>query len=111
MKMEPEVVQAAEAAEQDAKNLKRRKRLFLLFGALALKAGIGYGIYAYGYASRYVSTDNAYTSAETAQVTPAIGGIVREVRVTDTQQVKQGDVVVVLDDTDAALALAQAQAE
>ena len=110
-KMEPEVEQAAAQALADARNTKRRKRLFLLLGGVVLKAAVGYGIYAYGYAARYVSTDNAYTGAETAQVTPAIGGIVREVRVTDTQAVKQGDVVVVIDDTDARLALDQAEAE
>ena len=110
-KMEPEVEQAAAQAQADARNTKRRKRLFLVLGGVVLKAAVGYGIYAYGYAARYVSTDNAYTGAETAQVTPAIGGIVREVRVTDTQAVKQGDVVVVIDDTDARLALDQAEAE
>ena len=35
----------------------------------------------------------------------------REVRVNDTQQVQKGDVIVVLDDTDARLALAQSEAE
>ena len=107
MKIETEVAQA----ETDAKNLKRRKRLFLLLGGIVLKVAIGYGVYAYGHASRYVSTDNAYTGAETAQVTPAVGGIVREVRVTDTQAVKQGDVLIVLDNVDATLALEQAEAE
>src|SRR3954469_1446865 len=97
-KMEPEVMQAAAEAEIDARNQKRRKRLFLIFGGVVLKVAVGYGVYVYAYASRYVSTDNAYTGAETAQVTPAIGGIVREVRVTDTQPVKQGDVIVVIDD-------------
>jgi membrane fusion protein, multidrug efflux system len=58
-----------------------------------------------------VSTDNAYVATETAQVTPAIAGIVREVHVADTQAVRRGDVVVVLDDVDAQLALAQAEAE
>ena len=96
---------------QDAKNQKRRKRLFLLLGGIVLKVALGYGIYAYGHAGRYVSTDNAYTGAETAQVTPAVGGIVREVRVTDTQTVRQGDVLVVLDNVDASLALDQAEAE
>src|SRR5690242_7978327 len=109
--IEPEVMQAAAEAEADARNQKRRKRLFLVLGGFLLKGAIGYGVYAYTYAARYVSTDNAYTGAETAQVTPAIGGIVREVRVTDTQPVKQGDVIVVIDDTDARLALAQADAE
>src|SRR6185312_1766877 len=110
-KMEPEAVEAAAQAETDARNLKRRKRLFVLLGGTVLTVAVGYGVYAYGHATRYVSTDNAYTGAETAQVTPAIGGIVREVRVTDTQAVKQGDVVVMIDDTDARLALDQAEAE
>jgi membrane fusion protein (multidrug efflux system) len=113
-KMEPEVIEAAskfEAAQVDARNQKRRKKLFLALGATVLAAGLGYGVYAYAYAARFVSTENAYTAAETAQVTPAVSGIVREVLVADTQRVRQGDVMVVLDEVDARLALAQADAE
>jgi membrane fusion protein (multidrug efflux system) len=44
-------------------------------------------------------------------VTASVPGIVHEVAVTDTQAVQQGDVVVRLDDIDARLALAQAEAE
>jgi membrane fusion protein (multidrug efflux system) len=109
--MEPEVIEAAVQAEADARNKLRRKRLFILLGAIVLAGALGYGIYSYSHASRFVTTDNAYTAAETAQVTPSIGGIVSEVRVTDTQAVKQGDIVVRLDDTDARLALDQAEAE
>src|SRR5262245_14949154 len=110
-KMEPEVIAAAVQAEQDARNKKRRKKLFVGLAAVVLVAGIGYSVYEYSHASRFVTTENAYTAAETAQVTPSIGGIVSEVRVTDTQAVKQGDIVVVLDETDARLALEQAEAE
>ncbi|HEY7238958.1 MAG TPA: HlyD family secretion protein [Burkholderiales bacterium] len=109
--MEPEVIAAAAQVEAHARNKVRRKRLFILLGLIVAKAAIGYGVYEYAHASRFVTTDNAYTAAETAQVTPSIGGIVSEVRVTDTQAVKQGDIVVVLDDTDARLALDQAEAE
>jgi len=48
---------------------------------------------------------------EIAQVTPEVGGTIREVRVTDTQTVSAGDILVVIDPTDARLALAQADAE
>jgi membrane fusion protein, multidrug efflux system len=72
---------------------------------------LAYFAYDHYIASKYISTDNAYTAVETAQVTPAIGGIVSEVRVTDTSYVHKGDVLVVLDDIDARLALAQAEAE
>ena len=110
-KIEPEVIAAAAQAEQDSRNKLRRKRLFILLGAIVLNGAIGYGVYEYAHAARFVTTDNAYTAAETAQVTPSVGGIVNQVRVTDTQAVRQGDIVVVLDDTDARLALEQAEAE
>ena len=73
--------------------------------------GLAYFGYDHYFASKFISTDNAYTAVETAQVTPAVGGIVSEVRVTDTSYVHKGDVLVVLDDIDARLALAQAEAE
>ena len=114
-KMESQVIEDALAEVRvtaaDPRNRIRRKRLFIALGATVVTCGLGYGVYSYVYASRFVSTDNAYTAAETAQVTPVISGIVREVRAWDTLQVKRGDVVVVLDDTDATLALAQAEAE
>jgi membrane fusion protein (multidrug efflux system) len=113
-KMEPEVMEEAvriEAASVDARNKQKRKKLFIALGATVLTAGLCYGVYSVVYASRFVSTDNAYTAAETAQVTPAINGIVREVLVSDTSAVKQGQVLVLLDDVDAKLALAQADAE
>jgi membrane fusion protein (multidrug efflux system) len=88
----------------------RKKGFIGLTAAIAL-ASAGYGCYWYFFASNCVSTDNAYTAVELAEVTPAVGGIVKAVNVVDTQQVKQGDVLVVLDDTDARLALAQAAAD
>ena len=110
-KMETEVLAAADAALDESKSKARRKRLLLMVAGTVLTIGTGYATYDHFYASKFVSTDNAYTAAEIAQVTPAIGGIVREVRVTDTQSVKRGEIVVMLDDTDARLALDQAEAE
>jgi membrane fusion protein (multidrug efflux system) len=116
LKMESEmsegaVQQSQAGAQADTRNRRLRKRAFIVFGALLLKVGAGYAAYEYLHASHFVSTDNAYTAAESAQVTPSVSGIVREVRVTDTQAVKAGDVIAVLDDIDARLALAQAEAE
>lgn len=108
--LETQKLDAADAALDAAKKAKR-KRMLIVLGVVALKCAVGYGAYSKLYASKFISTDNAYTAAETASVTPAIGGIVREVRVTDTQQVRAGDIVAVLDDTDAQLALSQAEAE
>ena len=108
--MNPEVFQAADA-KLDALNKQRRKRMFLALAGTVAIGALGYGLYSYLYASNFVSTDDAYTSAETAQVTPAVAGIVHAVHVSDTQHVERGDVLVELDDTDARLALEQADAE
>lgn len=78
---------------------------------MALMAAGGFGSYWYLIGSRYVSTDNAYSAVEIASVTPVVGGIVSQVNVIDTQYVKKGDVLVVIDDTDARLALQQAKAD
>jgi membrane fusion protein (multidrug efflux system) len=83
----------------------------IALAAVVLLGGAGYAAYDHFIASRYVSTDNAYTAAEIAQITPAITAIAQDVKVVDTQAVRKGDVLVVLDDTDARLALAQAEAE
>jgi membrane fusion protein (multidrug efflux system) len=95
-------------------NNNNRKRRVLLFSLLALTvalAGCGGWAYWEQVGSRYVSTDNAYTAAEVATVTAEIDGPVADVRVVDSQKVKRGDILVVLDDTDAKLSLAQAEAE
>jgi membrane fusion protein, multidrug efflux system len=108
--MNTETLQKADdVLNLDAK--RKRKRRLLILAAVVLKIGSGYAAYDHFYASKFISTDNAYTAAENAQVTPAIGGVVREVRVTDTRYVHAGDVLLVLDDVDARLALAQAEAE
>ncbi|MDP3400721.1 MAG: HlyD family efflux transporter periplasmic adaptor subunit, partial [Brevundimonas sp.] len=74
-------------------------------------AGGGAWVYWERVASRYVETDNAYAAVDSAQVTAAVAGIIADVRVKDTQAVKTGDILVVIDPTDAILALAQAEAD
>ncbi len=89
----------------------RRKTLLTNFGGgfgLAAVAAFAYWILI---GSHFVSTDNAYAAVEIAQVTPSVAGIVSEVRVSDTQAVRQGDILLRIDPTDATLALAQAEAD
>ncbi len=88
-----------------------RLRLFGLLGALILVAGVAAVDY-WLLVGRYkVSTDNAYVDADAAQITPQISGQVSQVLVVETQPVKAGQVLVRIDDTDARVALAQAQAQ
>ncbi|WP_199181042.1 HlyD family secretion protein [Chromobacterium alticapitis] len=108
-----ENVQALPASEAPAaagRPLQRKKLFTLLFGIVAA-AAIGYGGYWTLVGSHHVSTDNAYVAAEIAQLTPEVAGTIKEVKVVDTQPVKAGDVLVVLNDSDAKLALAQAEAD
>jgi membrane fusion protein (multidrug efflux system) len=86
-----------------------RKKLFIaLAGGVAL-IGLGFGAYEAFVASKHVTTDNAYVDADAAQVTALTSGPVKDVRVVDTQTVRKGDILVVIDDTDRRLELSQAQ--
>ena len=97
------------AAPQPAIPTRKRKALFVgLAGTVALVGG-ALGVYQTSVAARHAKTDNAYVDAESAQVTALTSGPVAEVRVVDTQAVKNGDVLVVLDDTDRRLELQQAE--
>ena len=102
---------ASTSKDTDAKNRRKRSILFALLAVTVAAAGGGYYRYWNLVGSRYVSTDNAYTAAEVAVVTAEIEGPVAAVNVIDSQQVKRGDVLVVIDDTDTRLALRQAQAD
>jgi membrane fusion protein, multidrug efflux system len=97
--------------DPEVKNRRRRAILFSVLSLIVLAAGAGYGAYWKLVGSRYVTTDNAYTAAEVAVVTAEIDGPVAQVNVVDSQEVKRGDVLVVIDDTDARLALKQAEAD
>jgi membrane fusion protein, multidrug efflux system len=101
-----EITRVAEAALKQRRN----KRLLALGGAVVLAGGAATAYWSL-YASHFASTDNAYTAAEVAPITPAVGGTVAAVKVKDTQAVKKGDVLVEIDPVDARLALAQAEAE
>ena len=89
---------------------RRRKQLFGALGVAVLIAAAGWGTWWFIAERGKVSTDNAYVGAETAEVTPRVAGAVDQVLVTDTQTVKAGQVLVVLDDADAKLAVSNAQA-
>jgi len=100
---------ADDGAAAAARKTKRKKLFAGLAAGVVIAAG-GAVAYDVAIASQYVVTDNAYVAANVAQVTPLVGGPVREVLVNDAQWVKRGDILVRLDDTDAQLALARAEA-
>jgi membrane fusion protein, multidrug efflux system len=107
---------APHAAEEDDTVRKAtrsaQRRLWLRRLAITvIVLGIGFGLWYVLVGRNHVGTDNAYVNAEQAQVTPLISGQAIEVRVKDTQAVKRGDVLVVLDPSNQRIAVAQAEAE
>lgn len=97
--------------ERKAKRADRRKKLLAGFAGAVLLAGVGYFGWYELVGSRHVGTDNAYVSADVAQVTPLVAGPVARVLVSDTQLVKRGDILVELDASDARIALLQDEAD
>lgn len=87
-----------------------RQRLFAGLGGLIVLVALAWGGWWYFIGSNYVSTDDAYVEASTSQVSPRVDGTLIAVPVHDTQHVRRGDVLAVIDSSDAKLALAQANA-
>jgi membrane fusion protein (multidrug efflux system) len=88
-----------------------RKKMFICLFFVILLFCIGYCFYWFFYSSCYISTNNAYVGAEVAEITSLIEGTIEHIYVTDTQHVKEGEILVVIDDRDAKLALKQAEAK
>ncbi|WP_420140554.1 HlyD family efflux transporter periplasmic adaptor subunit [Sphingomonas sp.] len=100
------------AATDDSRaTLAARRRRWLTILVIAV---VGIGLLATAYhlliGSRHVSTDNAYVGADTAQITPLVAGQVQSVRVSNTQAVRKGDILLTIDPADARIALARAAA-
>jgi len=87
----------------------RRKALRILALVVVTIAAL-WGIWYFLTQAGRVSTDNAYVGADSAAVTALVSGPVKEVRVSGTQAVEKGDILVILDDADQRIALADAEA-
>ncbi|MDP9646788.1 EmrA/EmrK family multidrug efflux transporter periplasmic adaptor subunit [Paraburkholderia strydomiana] len=91
-------------------NSGKRKRMMTLLVIVILIAAIAYGLYYFLVARFHEDTDDAYVNGNVVQITPQVTGTVVAVNADDTQTVKAGDPVVVLDPADARVALDQAEA-
>ena len=98
------------AASAQPANNGKRKRMMTLLVIVILIAAIAYGFYYFLVARFHESTDDAYVNGNVVQITPQVTGTVIAVNADDTQTVKAGDPVVVLDPADARVALQQSEA-
>ncbi|WP_144143064.1 HlyD family efflux transporter periplasmic adaptor subunit [Paraburkholderia sp. BCC1884] len=101
---------AANTQPTQPANNSKRKRMMTLLVIVILIAAIAYGFYYFLVARFHEDTDDAYVNGNVVQITPQVTGTVVAVNADDTQTVKAGDPVVVLDPADARVALEQAEA-
>ncbi|HEX7909144.1 MAG TPA: EmrA/EmrK family multidrug efflux transporter periplasmic adaptor subunit [Paraburkholderia sp.] len=101
---------AANTQPAQSANNGKRKRMMTLLVIVILIAAIAYGLYYFLVARFHEDTDDAYVNGNVVQITPQVTGTVVAVNADDTQTVKAGDPLVVLDPADARVALEQAEA-
>jgi len=104
---QPVVVEDTRRVTDGLRKKRRNKALLGVAAAIAITGGGWTALHD----GDHVSTDNAYVNADSAQITPLVTAEVADVAVTNTQIVHKGDVLLRLDDSDARLAVAKAQAE
>jgi len=93
---------------------KKRSVRSLLLPAIGLALAGGAAWYGYHYWTdgRFmISTDDAYVQADMSFVSPKISGYVASVPIIENQRVKAGEPLVVVDDGDYRIALAQSEAQ
>ncbi len=89
----------------------RRRRLFTVLAMVVGTVGVIWLIYWLFVGSKHVETEDAYVQASTAQVTALVSGALVSVPVHETQVVKKGDVLAVIEPADYRYALARARAD
>lgn len=89
---------------------KKRNPVFLIILVLLVICGAWFGISKYTYAKHHEDTDDAQVSADISPVIPRVAGYIKDVRVHDNQMVHKGDTLIVLDDRDYRVKVAEAEA-
>jgi membrane fusion protein (multidrug efflux system) len=100
-----------DAVNPPANNKPKRNRQLLIAAAIFVAIGATWLGYWALIGRFHQSTDDAYVAGNVIQVTPLTSGTVVAIDADDTDYVKAGQRLVQLDDTDAKVALAQAEAE
>ncbi|HEY1447586.1 MAG TPA: HlyD family secretion protein [Caulobacteraceae bacterium] len=108
---ESEFAATARARPAAAGRPSLRARLFLGLGLAVAVAGVIWFGWWFLIGQNHVATDNAYVGADVGEITPLVSGPVVKVLAVDTQFVKAGQPLIVIDPTDFRIALAQANAQ
>lgn len=88
-----------------------RARALTIITVLVVLGLISYGIWWSIFSSHFESTDDAYVAGNVVQLTSQVGGTVVSIGADDTELVKEGKPLIVLDQADARVSLEQAEAQ
>ena len=105
-----EKVTTTETGDIPVKERKRFKPIYVILPIILIAGGI-YGWGKIQHAINYESTDNAQIESNSVPVLSRVSGYIDSVTVSDYTEVKQGQVVLKLDDREAQIAISQAQAD
>ena len=84
-----------------------RKNVGIALGVVVVFAGVGKWVYSLG----YEDTDNAYTAAHVATISPKVAGLISEVLVEENYKVKKDQILARIDSRDYVNALNRLRAE
>jgi len=87
-----------------------RKLLLSIGLGVAVLAGGAGGWYWWAHGRFVETTDNAYVESDISVISPKIAGYIQRLNVADNQQVRAGDVLVVIDDRDIVARVDEAKA-
>lgn len=90
---------------------RRRQRLILTLAAVAAVAALVAAARAWSFGRSHVSTDNAQVDGHITPVVSRVGGYVSRVLVAENARVTAGDTLIVLDDAEFRVRLAQAESD
>ena len=101
------------ASGRPSETPKRKESRKVVFGimSLVLLGLIVFAVRKWWFGRNHVSTDNAQVDGHIVPILPKVGGYVLEVHVEDNHAVTAGDTLVVLDDRDFRVRLAQTEAD
>lgn len=89
---------------------KKKSKVVPIIIAILVIIGIFFGIKEWAYYSKHVDTDDAQIDGDISPVVARVGGYVKDIKFTENTHVKEGDILVTLDDQDFKIKLEQAEA-
>ena len=92
------------------KNKKLRKLIYNLIILAVIALGLGYVLSSFIHIGNVEYTDNAHVKQHITPVNTRVQGFIKEIRFNEFQQVKKGDTLLIIEDTEFRLHLAQAEA-